>query len=250
MSLTITITVVCPGCQTCYNLSPLTKSTSIRCPLCGDDVPVIRTSKFSELSNQSESDLTPVQSSSTGLPPLQSPSAEPVSDFVAHEQSSSEDHSRIKAVQLTLSSTSPRRTRIKLRNVGMVFFLQVVTLTFYSFYLVPAWGRSMKRITGRPRLGFGTAFVLGVLTCGIVPMFLCIIYAFDLDNSGERVSLPNRRSRLGPLVLVLTAGTFAAAFMCAEFGFILSLDLEIIITLLLQDEINTHARWRNRQIAG
>lgn len=81
-------------------------------------------------------------------------------------------------------------------------------------------------------------------------MFLCIIYAFDLDNSGERVSLPNRRSRLGPLVLVLTAGTFAAAFMCAEFGFILSLDLEIIITLLLQDEINTHARWRNRQIAG
>ena len=121
--------------------------------------------------------------------------------------------------------------------------MMVITLSFYSFYLVPLQSRDMKAITGRNRLEFRTLLIIGVVTLGFGILVMMVLWAYELERHGKTVNKTGRWQSLGTLVLVLCI--LARALPYAFEGFMVSFLIAALFSScalwLLQREINLYA---------
>lgn len=122
--------------------------------------------------------------------------------------------------------------------------MMILTLTLYSFYLVPLNSRDMKAITGRERMEFTGLLILGIVTFGVALAVMEILWAFDLERHGKADNTVGRQESLGIIVLVLNAVGIVLGFVVGD-----SILSPIIVGVLcasaiwmLQKEINLYAK--------
>ena len=116
-----------------------------------------------------------------------------------------------------------------------------VTLTLYTFYVVPSYSRDMKAITGRPRMEFKPVLILGIVTCGFFLNIMMVLWAYDLEKHGKAMGTAGRRESLGTHVLVLIGITFGLAFFSGGLALFVAIVISCVPVWLLQKEINLYA---------
>src|SRR4051812_16240643 len=95
------------------------------------------------------------------------------------------------------SVEAPAGTVVKCRRSHDFAIPMGVTLSFFSFYLVPSYSRDMRLITGKPRIQFKPLLVLGIVTIGLALSVMLTVWAFDLERHGKEKKTPRGRKSLG-----------------------------------------------------
>jgi hypothetical protein len=139
--------------------------------------------------------------------------------------------------------TVVRRSRGARGDVAgrQVWLFSIATLGFFGFYLVPSWAEQLERITGKPRMSFGTLLGLGIVTLGVALLVVEIVYAFKLTRHGQRAGRADSNWQLGPWVAILNMGALGWSLATVGIGFLLGgFVLGILATWLVQAEINLY----------
>lgn len=138
---------------------------------------------------------------------------------------------------------------IKKRDLGIIVLLLVVTIGFYGFYLIPDFGRGVNIAIGRRKYSFALILLLGIITLGIALSVFEIMFAYDLERSGQESDFKKRVQNLGSYVMILNIISWIVAFASGGFAFIVSCILGIWATWLIQKELNFLAERQVKTVA-
>jgi len=118
-----------------------------------------------------------------------------------------------------------------------------VTLSLYTFYIIPSQSRDMKAITGRERMEFTALLVLGIVTFGLLLAVMMVLWAYDLERHGKVIGKTGRQESLGTIVLVLNILSLVLGFAISDFivSFVIVGILNASAVWFLQKEINLYA---------
>lgn len=129
---------------------------------------------------------------------------------------------------------------LKHRQLGVIILLMIVTLGLYGFYLIPALGESVNRLTGKQKHSFGLVLLLGIVTCGLALSVFEILYAYDLEKDDRYTDRRWSNQGLGQYVLILNVVSFVVAFASGFAAFAVSLVLGLWATWLIQEQVNKY----------
>jgi hypothetical protein len=129
------------------------------------------------------------------------------------------------------------------RDVSLTVFLQAITVTLYFvFYLLPAYARDMEALTGKPRLSYGMIVLYSVLTLGLFPNILLIVYAFELEKISKQRRLEGKQTGLGPQILFLLVLAFLIDLISGGLAFVVGVGMCTYVVYCFQKEMNLYAR--------
>jgi len=131
---------------------------------------------------------------------------------------------------------------VRHRSFEQFCLMMGVTLTFYSFYILPSYSRDMKAITKRERMEFQPMLILGIVTLGLLLAVMMVAWAYDMEKHGKAMETVGRQESLGTYVLILNVISFLIALFSGGVAIILSAALGVWAIWLLQKEINLYAK--------
>lgn len=128
------------------------------------------------------------------------------------------------------------------RSVAKVVVLTALTFGFYQLFLTSRWSREVNAVLGRRKYRPARMVLLHIITLGLASYVLEIMWANDLQKSGERLRLSGRYTTLRAAVVVLIGVSLLAdVFHNGILNATLGPAAALFVLALLQHELNKFA---------
>ena len=131
-------------------------------------------------------------------------------------------------------------TELKRRDLGMFVLLMVVTIGFYSFYLIPKLGLSTNKLINKKEYKFNQVLLVGIFTIGIGLTVFEILYAYSLGKAPEYTGGKWSNRNIGGYVLVLNILAVVLALVSGGLAIVISFALGCWATWLIQNQVNKY----------
>jgi hypothetical protein len=133
--------------------------------------------------------------------------------------------------------TASEACEVSHREVGMLILLMVVTLGFYSLYLLYQWAKEINGLEGYVKHQPWLVLLLSIISCGIAAIIYECLFAVDLAKATAERGIATRRENIVTLVIVLNSVAFATSLIPLV-GIIFGAALGTAATAYLQVEMN------------
>ena len=140
-----------------------------------------------------------------------------------------------------MSEPPPPETRnIPERNLALVVLLLVVTLGFYTFYLLYQWAHEVNAALGHEKHQPLVVLLVSLLTCLIGGIVYECVFAYDIAAAATSKGVSRRMVNLPTWVILCNCVGLIVSFI--PFGFVVGFVLGVLASVLVQVELNKLAR--------